>query len=60
MGEALVRREGILNWEYIQLLRAQHRSGKADNSYALFSIIMFDVWYRKYILGTEAPLIQTG
>ncbi|HEV7861017.1 MAG TPA: asparagine synthase (glutamine-hydrolyzing) [Pyrinomonadaceae bacterium] len=49
MGEPSVRQEGILNWEYIQLLRAQHRSGKADNSYALFSIIMFDVWYRKYI-----------
>jgi asparagine synthase (glutamine-hydrolysing) len=58
MSEPLVRHEGILNWEYIQLLRAQHRSGKADNSYALFSIIMFDVWYRKYILGAAAPLMQ--
>jgi asparagine synthase (glutamine-hydrolysing) len=53
MGEPLVQREGILNWNYIQQLRQQHRSGKADNSYALFSIIMFDVWYRKYILGEE-------
>ena len=45
-----VERQGILNWEYIQLLRQQHRAGKQDNSYELFSIIMFDVWYRKYIL----------
>jgi asparagine synthase (glutamine-hydrolysing) len=56
MGEQMVRREGILNWDYIQLLRGQHRAGKADNSYALFSIIMFDVWYRKYISGAEATL----
>jgi asparagine synthase (glutamine-hydrolysing) len=55
MDQESVRRDGILNWEYIQLLREQHRTGKADNSYPLFSIIMFDVWFRKYIAGREAP-----
>lgn len=53
MGQPQVEHEGILNWAYIQLLREQHRAGKADNSYALFSIIMFDVWYRKYMLGAD-------
>jgi asparagine synthase (glutamine-hydrolysing) len=53
MGRREVEREGILNWEYIQLLRHQHRTRKRDNSYELFSIIMFDVWYRKYILGLD-------
>jgi asparagine synthase (glutamine-hydrolysing) len=50
MSRAEVERQGIFNWEYIQLLRDQHRTGKRDNSHELFSIIMFDVWYRKYIL----------
>ncbi len=50
MSRAEVERQAIFNWEYIQLLRDQHRAGKRDNSYELFSIIMFDVWYRKYIL----------
>ena len=50
MGRAEIERQGILNWDYIQLLRQHHRTGKRDVSYELFSIIMFDVWYRKYIL----------
>lgn len=42
-------RQGIFNWDYIQLLRDQHKQRKRDNSMELFGIIMFDVWYRKYI-----------
>lgn len=46
-----VGKEGIFNWNYIQFLREQHRRGKRDNSMKLFGIIMFDVYYRKYITG---------
>lgn len=46
-----VRADGLFNWDYMQTLRQQHRNGKRDNSYPLFSLIMFDVWYRKYIAG---------
>ena len=48
-------REGILDWSFIQTLRDQHRRGRRDNSYELFSIIMFDVWWRKYVARTAAP-----
>jgi len=48
MSRAAVERQGILNWDYLQLLRQQHRSGKRDNSYELFSILTFDAWHRKY------------
>jgi asparagine synthase (glutamine-hydrolysing) len=44
-----VKRQGFFNWDYIQFLRQQHKHGKRDNSMELFGIIMFDVWYRKYI-----------
>lgn len=57
MGREELKCQGILDWDYIQLLRAQHRSGKNDNSYPLFSLIMFDVWYRKYISGEGMPEI---
>jgi asparagine synthase (glutamine-hydrolysing) len=53
MNESAVKAQGIFNWDYIQVLRKQHRAGKSDNSYPLFSLIMFDVWYRKYMLGDE-------
>ncbi len=52
-------REGILDWSFISQLREQHRRGKRDNSYELFAIIMFDVWWRKYVKGS-LPMLQWG
>jgi asparagine synthase (glutamine-hydrolysing) len=46
-------REGILNWNFIERLRQQHRQGQWDNSYELFSFIVFDVWWRKYVAHTS-------
>jgi asparagine synthase (glutamine-hydrolysing) len=56
MSREEVERQAIFNWDYIKLLREQHLQGKADNSYPLFSIVMFDVWYRKYILNQETSV----
>src|SRR5882672_1200868 len=53
MTRESVKANGLFNWDYIQTLRQQHRTGRKDNSYPLFSLIMFDAWYRKYILGKE-------
>jgi asparagine synthase (glutamine-hydrolysing) len=58
MSRDYLKQQGIFDWEYIQRLRAQHRRGKSDNSYPLFSLIMFDVWYRKYISGSGLPEID--
>jgi asparagine synthase (glutamine-hydrolysing) len=55
MNRDELKKTGIFNWQFLQLLREQHRAGKNDNSYPLFSIIMFDVWYRKYILDIGVP-----
>jgi asparagine synthase (glutamine-hydrolysing) len=41
---------GIFHWEAIQRLRGEHKVGTRDNSMELFGIIMFDVWYRTYVL----------
>jgi asparagine synthase (glutamine-hydrolysing) len=48
MSRPAVENQGILNWDYLQRLRGDHRDGRRDNSYPLFGILMFDVWYRKY------------
>ncbi len=42
-------REGIVDYRYIQQLRRQLMKGQRDTSYPLFAIIMFDVWWRRYI-----------
>jgi asparagine synthase (glutamine-hydrolysing) len=41
--------DGILDLNFVQQLRLQHRQGKRDNSHELFACILFDVWWRKYI-----------
>ena len=55
MGEdiGISWREGILDWNFIERLRQQHRLGQRDNSYELFSFIVFDVWWRKYVARTS-------
>lgn len=45
-----VRREGIFDYDYIQQLREEHRRGRRDNAYELFAVLIFDAWYRKYII----------
>ena len=45
-----VRKEGIFRWEALREMRAAHRSGKRDTSMELTSVMMFDAWYRRYIL----------
>jgi len=51
MSREAVAEQGIFVWEALQHLRHLHRTGKRDTSYALFAILMFDVWYRTYLLG---------
>jgi len=50
MPKSYVEREGIFNYDYLTHLRNEHRRGGRDNSYELFAILIFDTWYRKYIL----------
>jgi asparagine synthase (glutamine-hydrolysing) len=51
MRREATAQQGIFAWEALQHLRHLHRTGKRDTSYELFAIIMFDVWYRTYLLG---------
>ena len=46
-------REGILDFDFIRQLRAEHRQGQHDRSHELFACIIFDVWWRKYIRKTQ-------
>lgn len=53
MTKQHIQRQGIFSYDMIQTLRNQHKSGKRDNSMELFGIIMFDVWFKKYIEGVN-------
>ena len=60
MGRDTLGTHGIFDWERIQVLRQQHRRAVRDNSYELFAIIMFDVWFRAYVLGLEVDAVTVG
>jgi asparagine synthase (glutamine-hydrolysing) len=49
-------RTGILDFDFMQQLRAEHRKGVRDNSHELFACIIFDTWWRKY-MGKTQPLV---
>ncbi|MGC1967554.1 MAG: asparagine synthase (glutamine-hydrolyzing) [Candidatus Acidiferrales bacterium] len=49
--------DGILDLNFLQQLRLQHRQGKRDNAHELFACILFDVWWRKYIKRSQ-PMVH--
>jgi asparagine synthase (glutamine-hydrolysing) len=51
------KEDGILDFAFIERLRAEHRRGKRDNSHELFACAIFDIWWRKYIKKTQ-PLVH--
>ena len=55
MGSAW--REGVLDFDFIQRMRAEHRRGKSDRAHELFACMIFDVWWRKYIRKSQ-PLVH--
>ncbi len=46
-----VARDGLFDWESIRNLRMEHRTRRRDTSMELLSILVFSVWYHRYILG---------
>jgi asparagine synthase (glutamine-hydrolysing) len=55
MDAAHTREQGLFVWEEIQRMRAEHRAGRRDNSYPLFALLMFDVWFRRYLMNEPMP-----
>lgn len=55
MDEDRVVDQGFFNREQLKLLRMEHLSGRRDRSSELFSIIMFDVWHRRYVENEDLP-----
>jgi asparagine synthase (glutamine-hydrolysing) len=51
-------RDGIFDANFIQRLRVEHRRGRQDHSYPLFGLMMFDVWWRKYV-KSSLPLAHS-
>jgi asparagine synthase (glutamine-hydrolysing) len=49
LSREAVRRQGIFDYDVIERLRGEHKAGRRDNSMELFSILVFDRWFRRYV-----------
>ncbi|HUK91196.1 MAG TPA: asparagine synthase-related protein, partial [Blastocatellia bacterium] len=49
-------RQGVIKWDFVQHLWNEFRQGRRDNSYELFALIAFDVWWRKYVSSGDRAM----
>src|SRR6185437_350047 len=53
LGPDAVRRRGLFRPDAIARLRAQHRSGRRDNSVRLWGLLGLEAWHRIYMDGAQ-------
>ncbi|MHB1167118.1 MAG: asparagine synthase-related protein, partial [Carboxydocellales bacterium] len=46
--ESKIEREGIFNHKYITHLIENHLSGKVDNRKKLWTLLIFELWFKNY------------
>jgi asparagine synthase (glutamine-hydrolysing) len=50
LGESFIRRQGIFQWPYINRLVQEHMSQKADRRKELWTLLMFQWWWKKFFV----------
>ncbi len=48
-NESDIKREGLFNFDYISNLLKQHFENKKDNRKEIWTLLMFELWYREYM-----------
>ena len=49
INQADIEKQGIFNWEEIKAIKAKFYSGKIEYDFKLWYILMFQMWYRKWM-----------
>jgi asparagine synthase (glutamine-hydrolysing) len=44
-----IKGEGLFNYQYIQRLLDEHQSGAIDHRKLLWTLLVFELWYDKYL-----------
>ncbi len=50
LNETFVRKQGIFNWDYIKAELELHQRGVADRRKELWTLLMFQWWWRKFFI----------
>ncbi|MEW6608597.1 MAG: asparagine synthase (glutamine-hydrolyzing) [bacterium] len=52
-AESKIKQEGFFNYNYIKQLLTDHFENKKDNRKGLWTLLVFELWYEKYIKGKQ-------
>ncbi|MEZ6055897.1 MAG: asparagine synthase (glutamine-hydrolyzing) [Planctomycetaceae bacterium] len=53
--EEFVEQTGLLRWKTVDEMLSRMRSGRPDDAYPLFALLMFSLWWRTWISGEQLP-----
>jgi asparagine synthase (glutamine-hydrolysing) len=51
LSEACITRQGLFNYPYVKQLLDDHFARRQDNRKLLWTLLMFQLWYNKYMTG---------
>jgi asparagine synthase (glutamine-hydrolysing) len=49
LREPRTRQRGYVNSEYVDLILDEHHKGRRDHSFPLWSLLILELWHRRYI-----------
>lgn len=52
LSESRLKVEGLFDYKYVQKLLREHFEHKQDNRKQLWALLVFELWYDKYVKGT--------
>jgi asparagine synthase (glutamine-hydrolysing) len=56
LNEERIKRQGLFNYPYIKRLVEDHLTKKKDNRKLLWTLIVFQLWYERYVQGARYSL----
>jgi len=60
LNESFVENQGIFNQQYVSRLLFEHRGGVADRRKELWTLLMFQRWWQKFLSSSHGPLSTRG
>jgi len=49
LSESKIKSEGIFNYDQIKVLLDQHAQGKKDNRKAIWTLVIFESWLKRWV-----------
>jgi asparagine synthase (glutamine-hydrolysing) len=61
LKDPVTRQRGYFDYSYIDVLLNEHERGRRDHSYALWTLLMLELWHRRFLdAKTISPEVGSG